>query len=942
VCTYPPLSDGTPTPGVTQKVGDCNINECVNGMPQDVPDDSDVPATPTDCDLEVCNNGVASNPAKGTDTPCNTFNGSMAGRCDGNAATPTCRECAADIECHGPDPSDNCQARQCVNFTCGPYPGNSTTAAAQFQMPGDCQKVVCDGNGGHLVVPDAGDPLDDANVCTADACSGVGTTTNHTPTNQGGQCGVTASIVCDAFGECGCQTNADCTLPKTCGGGNPGTPLVCGCTKKTCVQQGATCGTASDGCGGAGTINCNDNVKNGGESDVDCGGTGQCQVKCINGKKCTQNTDCASNNCADGVCCDFPCGGLCQACTAVLKGSGSDGTCGAIKAGTDPSSECTDDGAASCMQNGSCDGTGACQIYSNATTCMQSFCAGSVLNKTDKCNGSGTCSDSGTQDCAPYLCTGAAGSAACTATCANDAGCTANAYCDGTGHCAIKKVQGSACALTKECQSSFCVDNFCCDFSCNGTCQSCAAATKQSGTMNGFCGMAKDGTDPHSTCPAASKASCGNDGKCSGGACEKWDTSTVCAAAACSSGSQTTQKSCDGMGNCNVGGVTMACFPYVCNGTMSCFTSCTMNSQCAANEFCISNVCQKRPDGGACTVDLDCVNGHCVGGMCCNTACPVDPMSTCGNDGTCSAGTCHKYTAGIVCAAASCANGTPGSQTAQKTCNGSGVCNVGGTVTSCGNYVCNGTVCNTSCTTNAQCVTGQFCISNVCQKKPNGAGCGADSDCANMHCVGNICCASACSDQGANMCHQDGACLANGSGCEVYPSGTSCGAASCSGGVLQPASTCDGVGAGMCVMPSTVMCSPYVCNLSSACYTACGTSDALCAAGFYCDGVGAGACQPKKVDGTACMGSGNQCINGNCVDGFCCESACGGACEACNLGANAGLCKPVALLGTDPGCSAPNACDGARACLLANGQTCSVAAQCASNNCTGGPKTCQP
>lgn len=38
--------------------------------------------------------------------------------------------------------------------------------------------------------------------------------------------------------------------------------------------------------------------------------------------------------------CDAACTGACVACTAAKKGSGADGACGAIAAGTDPDTEC--------------------------------------------------------------------------------------------------------------------------------------------------------------------------------------------------------------------------------------------------------------------------------------------------------------------------------------------------------------------------------------------------------------------------------------------------------------------------------------------------------------------------------------------------------------------------------------------------------------------------
>jgi MYXO-CTERM domain-containing protein len=51
------------------------------------------------------------------------------------------------------------------------------------------------------------------------------------------------------------------------------------------------------------------------------------------GVPCFDGDECTSGVCEDAVCCDAPCDGACEACTAALKGEGEDGTCGAIVAG---------------------------------------------------------------------------------------------------------------------------------------------------------------------------------------------------------------------------------------------------------------------------------------------------------------------------------------------------------------------------------------------------------------------------------------------------------------------------------------------------------------------------------------------------------------------------------------------------------------------------------
>ena len=54
-----------------------------------------------------------------------------------------------------------------------------------------------------------------------------------------------------------------------------------------------------------------------------------------NGQPCSMATDCASGQCADGVCCNVDCSGRCRACNLA----GSVGTCTFHGAGSDPENE---------------------------------------------------------------------------------------------------------------------------------------------------------------------------------------------------------------------------------------------------------------------------------------------------------------------------------------------------------------------------------------------------------------------------------------------------------------------------------------------------------------------------------------------------------------------------------------------------------------------------
>jgi MYXO-CTERM domain-containing protein len=53
-----------------------------------------------------------------------------------------------------------------------------------------------------------------------------------------------------------------------------------------------------------------------------------------------------------------------------------------------------------------------------------------------------------------------------------------------------------------------------------------------------------------------------------------------------------------------------------------------------------------------------------------------------------------------------------------------------------------------------------------------------------------------------------------------------------------------------------------------------------------------GAVFPLVLVGQPCE-SGDECATGYCVDGHCCNTSCEGQCEACDVGAIAGICSPI-------------------------------------------------
>jgi hypothetical protein len=121
------------------------------------------------------------------------------------------------------------------------------------------------------------------------------------------------------------------------------------------------CSGACKRCNLAGNIGTCENVPSGQTSGACmggsvCNGAGACKKS--NGQTCAANSECLSNVCVEGVCCNTGCSGVCKSCLGA-KTASADGTCANITDKTDPDNECT----GTCnMATGSacCNGAGAC------------------------------------------------------------------------------------------------------------------------------------------------------------------------------------------------------------------------------------------------------------------------------------------------------------------------------------------------------------------------------------------------------------------------------------------------------------------------------------------------------------------------------------------------------------------------------------------------------
>lgn len=292
----------------------------------------------------------------------------------------------------------------------------------------------------------------------------------------------------------------------------------------------------------------------------------------------------------------------------------------------------------------------------------------------------------------------------------------------GGGGCTSDCANGEACTDAAACTSGFCASGVCCDAACDGPCEACTAALKESGADDGTCGAASANT------------SCG-------------DT------AACAAGQAIGADLCDNAGQCVDGGMT-TCDPYVCDAAgTACLSACAADTDCISTHFCnMMNQCvPKKAPGQNCTGTNQCTSGFCVDSVCCDTAC----------DQTCQA--CN-----VAGSLGTCSPAAVGSTEAM--CMGTMACAAGGTC-----KLVNGE----TCAMGTQCVSGN-CADGVCCNTACGGDCQACNIAGTLGTCSNVMQGTIeplCSAP-ANVCNNMGQCkLGAGEPCAM---GTQCASGTCS------------------------------------------------------------------------------------------------------------------------------------------------------------------
>lgn len=243
---------------------------------------------------------------------------------------PTGTTCETPADC--PGTGNPCYLRACASQQCEVRevePG----FVVEEQVIGDCFTRVCRAEGEARDEVDTSDAPEDGDACTVGSCDAEGVPSQQ-PAEPGTSCD---AGVCDGTGQC-----VECLVPADCNGGTICVGMVC---------VGA---------------NCDDEMLNGSETAIDCGGP-EC-AKCADGKDCEQGSDCVSGVCTAGNKCaapecndqvhngdetDVDCGGSCPLNCGVGKGCETGADCVSLSCECDATScqcvapTCTDD-----IQNG--------------------------------------------------------------------------------------------------------------------------------------------------------------------------------------------------------------------------------------------------------------------------------------------------------------------------------------------------------------------------------------------------------------------------------------------------------------------------------------------------------------------------------------------------------------------------------------------------------------
>jgi len=572
----------------------------------------------------------------------------------------------------------------------------------------------------------------------------------------GSDAGCSTGNYCDIpSGECAPQktTAAGCGRNGECSSGFCVDGVCCGtaCSTKTCqaCDVAGSIGTCTDVASGdphgahgtCGSYACLAGACASGTctSDAQCASnrycvSGSCVTALGQGTPCARDAECQSDHCVDGYCCDAACGSSCQACD--------------------------------------------------------------VPGKLGVCTNVASGAPHGSRTCAPYA---KCNAGACATACSTDPDCSTGNGC-AASTCVVRKTNGAACTANAECASGTCADGVCCNTACSGACQACnltgsvGACTAVDGFADphakcasgpcadvckaGACGFKTatticsavsctagvatsatcDGVS--AACPAASaapcpgslacasaaacKTSCLVDGDCTSGVCDPISGKCV---GALDAGPIDTGPGDTGVGDTGAAdsgtvadtAVADTAVPDTATADTSPVDSGTLEDSRPIAEVGAPKLPETPTVTGfqRCNKSSECVSGHCVEGICCNTACTdrchscalltspgvctlepigVDLKNECGPAlsclGTCGgSGECIGSGSGTQCARNRCTGPSTGIGPAYCAAPGTACATDEAVPFDCGAYGCEPAfgACMTVCTASRDCAPGFVC-----------------------------------------------------------------------------------------------------------------------------------------------------------------------------------------------------------------------------------------